>query len=220
MEIDLFLLLGIIAVIGAGIAYLYYSSKKPSTADIRGTFDNLIQFTRAPTVPTLRIISRKGQASFELGRRARIRGNSLYDRYDKKGWDITSAPTVFKIGRQMEEGYVVHPAGVTLAVNPTVKIIAVDQFGHEMKAGQPIYDQTGQLRYDNDKLLTYEKTIYAPELAYEGTVGTGAGLDDFNDSTAYERSGGWITPFIIGLFMGVMFLSPIFAWLMAMASGA
>lgn len=201
-------------------------TKKPNLNDIRGTIDSLLQFTRAPSVPTVRILTRNGQAHLELGRRARLRDNSLYDSYDKKGWDVTSIPTVIKSGRQQELGYITHPAGVTLSFESDVKIIAVDKFGHRKEKGQIMYDQDGSPVFDEDKegnktLRTYPETVYTPiTLSFEGTSGTNSGLDDMNESIGYQREGGWILPFIVGGILGVVVFAPFTAWLMSFAAHA
>lgn len=201
-------------------------SKKTNLDDIRGTVDSLLQFTRAPSVPTVRIMTRDGQAHLELGRRARLRDNSLYDSYDKKGWDITSLPTMIKSGRQEELGYITHPKGVTLSFETDVNIIAVDKFGHKKQKGEPVYDQDGNLIFDEDKdglktMRTYPATIYAPvNLSFEGTSGTNSGLDDMNESIGYQREGGWILPFIVGGIVGVVVFAPLTAWVMSFAAHA
>lgn len=224
IEIDITVLI-IIAVIALAVLWYLVQSRKFNLGDIRGSIDSLLQFTRAPTVPTIRITTRNGPAHFELGRRARMRGNSLYDSYDKKTYDVTSDPTLIRVGRSAELGYITHPAGVTLSIESDVKIIKVDKFGHEMKKGSRIYDDNNRplLKSENGEVVyqTYDQTFYAPiKASFEGTAGTLSGIDDQNESMAYQREGGWVTPFIVGLIVGVIFLSPVFAWLMSMASGA
>jgi len=58
------------------------------------------------------------------------------------------------------------------------------------------------------------------ELNFEGVIVVQSDLDDFNESTEREVSRGWVLPLIIGLIIGVLFLAPLFAWLMRVASGA
>lgn len=198
IELILWIVVAIVIIFGIRWAYLFLV-KRPKLSDIRGMLTEMLRFSRAPTVPTIRIISRYGIAALELGRRARVRENSLYDSYDKKGWDITSEPTPIKAGNSIELGYITHPTGCTVALKPDIKIIRVDE------NGLPILSESGEVRYI--------------EASFEGVIGRAAELDDFDRSINYEKEGNWALPFVVGCIVGVILLSPVFAWLMTKVSG-
>lgn len=165
----------------------------------RGALKTLFSFYSSPTVPTIRIINKQGMVAFELGKRARVRDNSLKDTIDRKGWDIQSTPVPMIHGKNMELGYITHPAGCTVNIKPEIKIIASDEFGNPVKEG------------DGFKYI---------EASFEGVIGTQSDLDDFNESTERDQSRGWAVPFVIGVFSTLLFIGPIYAWLMSFAAGA
>lgn len=160
----------------------------------RGFIKNILSFYTSKTVPTIRIITKGDMIALELGKRARLRDNSVIDGLDKKGWDITSDPIPIISGKDMELGYVTHPSGCTVKIKPDIKCQVADE------NGKPI------------------EGAYVTA-SFEGVIGTGSDLDDFNESTEREQSRGWILPLLIGIIAGVIFFAPLFAWLMSMASG-
>jgi hypothetical protein len=208
----LVLILWIVVLVVIGWV-IYSILKNKNLGDVRGSTTRLLRFVRARSVPTIRIVYIQGLAVLELGRRARLRENSLYDNYDKKGWDITSPAIPIKTGKTTELGFLTHPSGCTLSLVPDVKIIMTDEWGHAMKAGEVVYDRYNQLTSE-----VYKETKYI-QASFEGTIGQGSELDDFDRSIGYEKEGGWLLPLVVGVIIGVVFLSPIFAWLMAKAGG-
>ncbi|RPJ04314.1 MAG: hypothetical protein EHM36_10955 [Deltaproteobacteria bacterium] len=171
-------------------------------ADKRGFIKNILSFYTLKTVPTIRL-SKDGTA-LEIGKRARLRENSLVDSLDGDAWDIQSRPVLMTHRKNAELGYILHPAGVTVEIKPTIKIVRADENGNLI----------GQ--YDKDGNFVGYKYV---DVNFEGTVGKLADLDDFNESTERETSRGWILPLIIGIGLGVMVFAPMFAWLMGMAGG-
>jgi hypothetical protein len=162
----------------------------------RGMIKSFLSFYTSKTVPTIRIITKGDLVTLELGKRARLRDNSLVDSLDKKGWDIKGSPIPMISGKDLELGYILHPAGCTLDLKTDVKVLRADE------NGKPV---------DPPQYLT---------LSFEGVIGTESDLDDFNESTEREQSRGWLLPLVIGLAAGVVFLAPLFAWLMALAGSA
>ncbi|MFA4859171.1 hypothetical protein [Methanoregula sp.] len=162
--------------------------------DQRGAIKKVLSFYNSPTVPTIRLTSDHGVTCFELGKRARKRENTITDALDKNGWEISSEPVLIKSGKEVELGYVTHPSGVTLTIKPDVKIQAVDENGEKIPG----------------------KYV---EGSYCGTIGRACDIDDFNQSIEREKSGNWLLPLVIGIVVGVMFFSPLFAWLMGFAGG-
>lgn len=175
----------------------------------RGLVKQLFKFYTTPTVPTIRIVVKGDIPVLELGKRARVRENSLVDGIDRRGWDIRGSAVPMIQGNRMEMGYITHPAGCTVQVQPNIKIIAADENGNPMKAGEPVFDKDG-----NPTEKKYETTKYI-DLNFEGVIGTQSDLDDFNESTEREQSRGWIMPFVIGGVVGVFFFAPMFAWVMS-----
>jgi len=217
--LELILWIVVLVIIGY-VVWIWLKSRQKmpwapgsSLNDTRGRILQLMRFARSRSVPTVRIVTDRGLAALELGRRVRIRENSLYDSYDKKGWDITSPPTVIKSGKETELGFITHPSGCTLTLIPDVKIIRVDEFGHPHKIGEIIYD-----RFNQPTAEAYKETKYI-EASFEGTIGQGSELDDFDRSIGYEKEGNWLLPLLVGVIIGVIFISPLFAWLMAKAGG-
>jgi hypothetical protein len=162
----------------------------------RGFIQNLLGWYTSPTVPTIRFTAKAGVPCFELGKRARLRENSIVDSVSAQGWEIPEGcePVLIKSGDQAELGYLTHPAGVCLSIKPEVKLQAVDDEGNPVK----------------DKWLLG---------SYCGTIGRYADIDDYNQSIEREKSGGWILPLIIGIILGVMIFAPLFALLMSLAGG-
>jgi hypothetical protein len=167
------------------------------------------------------------QPVLELGKRARLRGNSLVDGTDRKGWDIKGSPIPMIHGNQMEMGYITHPSGCTVNIKTNVKVIAADENGNPIKAGELIYDENNRpsdfwtkagLTVTTDENtpapLKYTETKYV-DLNFEGTIGVDADLDDFNESSEREVSRGWVVPLLVGIVAGVVFFAPLFAWAMS-----
>lgn len=175
----------------------------------RGLVKQLFTFYTQPTVPTIRITMKGNQPVLELGKRARIRENSLCDGIDRKGWDIEGSPVPMIQGKQMEMGYILHPCGATVEFKPNIKVIAADTNGNPIQEGETVYDAD-----NNPTEKKYEKTKYV-DLNFEGVIGVDSDLDDFNESTEQERSRGWIVPFFVGTVAGVFFFAPMFAWFIA-----
>jgi len=167
---------------------------KSFLAEKRGTIKRIFSFYSTKTVPTIRITTNGTVTALELGKRARLRDNSLVDSLDSKGWDITSDPVPMIHGKNMELGYVTHPAGCTVSITPHIKIQMADENGIPREG-----------RYI--------------EANFEGTIGKLADLDDFNESTERETSRGWVLPLLVGIVAGVVFFAPLFAWLMGLAGG-
>lgn len=175
----------------------------------RGIIKQLFRFYTSPTVPTIRITVKGNIPVLELGKRARIRENSLYDGIDRKGWDVTSSAIPMIQGNRMEMGYITHPSGCTVEMRPNIRVIAADENGNPIQDGATIHD-----RDNNPTDKKYEATKYL-DLNFEGVIGAQSDLDDFNESTEREQSRGWITPFFIGIVAGVFFFAPMFAWFMS-----
>lgn len=166
---------------------------KSFLAEKRGTLKQVLSFYSTKTVPTIRITTTGTVTALELGKRARLRDNSLIDTLDSKGWDITSDPVPMMHGKNMELGYITHPAGCTVSLTPNIKIRMADEHGNP-----------------KDQYI---------EANFEGTIGKLADLDDFNESTEREQSRGWVLPLMVGIVAGVVFFAPLFAWLMGLAGG-
>lgn len=180
----------------------------------RGLVKQLFSFYTTQTVPTIRIVMRGDIPVLELGKRARLRENSLCESIDKKGWDITSSPIPMLHGKQMEMGYITHPAGCTVTLKPIVKVMASDDHGDPITIKIPKLGDDGKpvLKADGTpEMIAGFKYI---EANFEGVIGTDSDLDDFNESTEREQTRGWIMPFFIGGVVGVFFFSPMFAWFM------
>jgi len=187
--------------------------------DKRGVVKRLFSFYSLPTVPTIRIVYRGDLPVLELGKRARIRENSLCDDVDKKGWDIESSAIPIIHGKQMEMGYITHPAGCTVQLKPVVKVMAADENGEPIRTTVQKRDEKGELVLDpegNPVMITGYKYI---EANFEGVIGTDSDLDDFNESTERIQSRGWAVPLLVGIIAGVVFFAPLFAWLMAFVAG-
>jgi hypothetical protein len=198
---------------GADLATNYLNDK-------RGAVKRLFSFYSLPTVPTIRIVYRGNIPVLELGKRARVRDNSLCDAVDKKGWDISSSPIPIIQGKQMEMGYITHPAGCTVQLVPNVKVMAADPDGEPVKITIPKLDAEGKPVIDPEG-----KPVMVPGYKYidanfEGMIGTDSDLDDFNESTERVQSRGWVVPLLLGIIAGVVFFAPLFAYLMAFVSGA
>lgn len=163
-------------------------------AEKRSAIKTLLKFYTGKTVPTVRITTDRGFLALELGKRSRLRDNSLVDSVDQKGWEINSPAIPIISGKNMELGYLTHPSGTTLSLKPEVKVQMVDQDGNQIE----------------DKYI---------EASFEGTIGRLSDIDDFNQSIEFERSGSWVMPLIIGIVAGVFFFAPLFAWFMGFASG-
>jgi len=183
----------------------------------RGLVKQLFTFYTTRTVPTIRIAMRGNIAVLELGKRARLRENSLADGIDRKGWDITSSPIPMIHGKNMEMGYITHPAGCTVDLVPVVKVRAASENGEPVKIQIPTRNQDGTPVLNPDgSIKMQESDEYKYVVAnFEGVVGTGSDLDDFNESTEREQSRGWIMPFVLGGVVGVFFFAPMFAWFMS-----
>lgn len=160
----------------------------------RSALKTLLKFYTGQTVPTIRITTDRGIVALELGKRAFLRENSITDRVDQKGWEIQSPAIPIRSGKNMELGYICHPAGMTVGLKTDIKIIPVDENGVKIE----------------DRII---------EANFEGTVGRLSGLDDFNESIEYEKTGSWILPLLVGIVAGVFFFAPLFAWFMGFAGG-
>ena len=212
----------LLIVAGYVVLRIYRSATKGKvTDDKRGMLKQLFDFNRLPTVPTLRIVPLgNGQVGIEVGKRARLRENSLKDSLDSKGWDIQGGPIPIIEGKSMELGYITHPAGCTLDFRPEVKIIKSDDEGNPVYELVPEVDEAGNTVYVSEgQPKTTQKPVYITG-NYEGVIGTGSDLDDFNESTEREVSRNWIVPLLVGIIAGVIFFAPLFAWLMSFAAGA
>lgn len=197
-----------------------FVTRKSALQEKRGLIKELVNFSRLPTVPTIRISMRGNTPILELGKRAKLRAGSLLDKIDTKGWDILSSPVMIRQGREFEPGFIVHPAGCTLDLKTVVKAIKADDAGKPVFEMVPSVDENGVAVLDKDKNpVMVIKPVYI-EANFEGVIGVCSDLDDFNESTQREVSKSWILPFIVGCIAGVIFLAPIFAWLMSMASNA
>lgn len=183
----------------------------------RGIIKQLFTFYTSPSVPTIRIVMNGKIPVFELGKRARLRDNSLADAVDRKGWDITSSPIPMIHGKKMELGYITHPTGCTLDFIPEVKVLAADDDGNPIRLTIPKRDENGIPVTGPDGKIIMEDTGEYKYIQgnFEGTLGEGSDLDDFNESTQREQSRGWMVPFFIGIVAGVFFFAPMFAWMMS-----
>lgn len=226
--------ISIIIILGAILAFGYIGlrawakiNRVSLLTEKRGIVKQLLAFYTAETVPTIRIKMIGDQPVLELGKRAVLRGNSLADRTDRKGWGIQSKPIPMVHGSVMEMGYITHPAGCTVDVKTNVKVIASDENGNPIEAGKIIYDENNKPEiFWKDMGISGDKNEKVPEAKrytetkyidfnFEGTIGTQSDLDDFNESSEREQSRGWVVPLIIGIIAGVVFFAPLFAWLMA-----
>lgn len=216
------LIIMIVAVVVAGYVLLKLygvATRKTNLSEKRNLFKSLFDFNRLPTVPTLRVVNRGGLTCLELGKRAKLRENSLKDTMDSKGWDITSSPVPLLEGNQVEMGYITHPAGCTVEMKPVIKQIRADQEGKPVYLEVPEVDAAGKTILDesgNPKMI--KKPDYI-ELNFEGIIGLQSDLDDFNESTEREVSRQWVLPFIVGIILGVIIFSPLFAWGLSMIAG-
>ena len=196
-----------------------YLSRTTPLMEKRGIVKDIFRFNRLPTVPTIRIVSRGGLLALELGKRAKLGDNSLKDTMESKGWDIKSTPIPILDGKNMELGYVTHPSGVTLELRPIVKQIRADDDGRPVFVTVAEVDDEGKEKLDeNGKPVLIQKPDYV-EMAFEGVIGVGSDLDDFNESTEREISRGWVVPLLVGIIAGVVFFAPLFAWLMSWVAG-
>lgn len=187
--------------------------------DKRGVVKRLFSFYSLPTVPTIRIVYRGDVPVLELGKRARVRENSLCDDVDKKGWDISSSAIPIIQGKQMEMGYITHPAGCTVQIKPIVKVQAADENGEPIRTTVPKLDENGKPVMDPDGNPVMTSGYKYIEANFEGVIGTDSDLDDFNESTERIQSRGWAVPLLVGIIAGVVFFAPLFAWMMAFVSG-
>lgn len=218
--LTLLIILAVVAVVGY-VAYRAYARFTRTTPlmEKRGIMKDLFNFNRLPTVPTIRVVSKGGMIALELGKRARLRDNSLKDSMDKKGWDIQGSPIPIIDGKNIELGYITHPAGCTVEIKPNIRIIKADEEGKPITNLVPMLDETGADLLKDGKPVMIEKPEYI-EMAFEGIIGTGSDLDDFNESTEREVSRGWIVPLLVGIIAGVVFFAPLFAYLMSWVAGA
>ena len=183
----------------------------------RGLIKQLMSFYSAPTVPTVRIAMKGNLPVLELGKRARIRENSLADSIDRKGWDICSSPIPMIHGKTIEMGYITHPSGCTVDLKPVVRVRASDDQGNPIKLSVPKRndDGTTALNPDGTTVMIETAGYKYIEAAFEGVIGVQSDLDDFNESSEREQSRGWVVPFLVGSIIGIMFFAPLFAWLMS-----
>jgi hypothetical protein len=188
--------------------------------DKRGVVKRLFSFYSLPTVPTIRIVYRGDVPVLELGKRARIRENSLCDDVDRKGWDIESSAIPIIQGKQMEMGYITHPAGCTVQLKPVVKVMAADESGDPIRTTVQKLDEKGEPVLDAEGKPTMIPGYKYIEANFEGVIGTDSDLDDFNESTERIQSRGWAVPLLVGIIAGVVFFAPLFAWLMAFVAGS
>lgn len=219
--LTILIILAVVAVVGY-VAYRAYASFTRTTPlmEKRGIMKDLFNFNRLPTVPTIRVVSKGGLIALELGKRARLRENSLKDSMDKKGWDIEGSPIPIIEGKNIELGYITHPSGCTVELKPNVKIIKADDEGNAIIKMVPMVDETGaEVKDKEGKPVMVEKPEYI-EIAFEGIIGTHSDLDDFNESTEREVSRGWVVPLLVGIIAGVVFFAPLFAYLMSWVAGA
>lgn len=179
----------------------------------RGLIKRACSFYTTKTVPTVRITFTGDIPVLELGKRCRIRENSLKDSMDKKGWDITSSPVPMIHGNNLEMGYITHPAGCTVQLIPKVKVMAADDNGDPVQVMVPKMGPDGKPEMKDDKPVMIPGFKYI-EANFEGVIGTGSDTDDFNESTEREQSRGWLIPFIVGGVIGVFGFAPMFAWVM------
>jgi hypothetical protein len=218
LTVILFLI--ILVIVGyIGLRLWRIATKTNKLSEKRGFVKSFLDFNRLPTVPTIRLISRGDHVCMELGKRAKLRDNSLVDSMDKKGWDITSDPIPIMDGDRLELGYITHPAGCTLNIKPHVKQIRADEMGNPVYLTAQKVDETGALVFDKDgKPVMIQKPDYI-EANFEGVIGIQSDLDDFNESTERVISSAWVLPLIIGIIAGVVFFAPIAAWLMSYIAG-
>jgi hypothetical protein len=206
IEIDPITLLIVLVVIAVGIyAVLWIWGKlnpKSNLLEKRGLMKSMFDFNRLPTVPTIRIVSKGGLVCLELGKRARLRENSLKDNIDDKGWDIESTPIPIIEGKQIELGYLTHPAGCTLDLKPFVKIQRADDDGNPVYTLVPSVDENGkEILNAEGKPVLIKKPEYI-EASFEGVIGVHSDLDDFNESTEREISKAWMLPLLVGIIVG------------------
>lgn len=188
--------------------------------DKRGAVKRLFSFYSLLTVPTIRIVYRGNVPVLELGKRARVRENSLCDDVDKKGWDISSSAIPIIQGKQMEMGYITHPSGCTVQLKPVVKVMAADENGDPITTMIPKEDKDGKPVIDAEGKPVMVPGFKYIEASFEGVIGTDSDLDDFNESTERIQGRGWAVPLLVGIIAGVVFFAPLFAWLMAFVAGA
>lgn len=223
---DLIFTLAIFAiVIIIAWAVIRHLTKGNILSEKRGFTQTLLHFYLDKTVPTIRIINDHGITALELGKRSRIRENSLVDSPEQKGWEIRSPSIPIISGSRMELGYITHPKGMTVGLVTNVKVIKSDEQGNKVMIDVFDRDEKGEkieiTGEDGKPTGTYKmhKEYDYIEANFEGTVGRLADLDDFNQAIEYVKSGNWVIPLIIGIFAGVFGFAPLFAWLMGMLSG-
>lgn len=216
------LLLVLVVIVVAIYAALWIWGKlnpKSNLLEKRGLMKQMFDFNRLPTVPTIRIVSKGGLVCLELGKRARLRENSLKDTIDNKGWDIRSNPIPIIEGKNIELGYLTHPAGCTLDLKPVVKIQRADDDGNPVYTLLPSVDENGKELLDaNNKPILIKVPEYI-EAAFEGIIGVQSDLDDFNESTEREISKAWMLPLLVGIIAGVVFFAPLIAYVMTWIAG-
>lgn len=188
-------------------------------AEKRGIVKQLFTFYSSPTVPTIRIAMRGNFPVLELGKRARLRENSIIDGIDRKGWDILSSPVPMIQGKNIEMGYILHPSGCTVDLKPNVKVQAADEEGNPIIIQVPKTDENGKPVLKEDGTPEMVSGYRYVELNFEGVIGVHSDLDDFNESTEREQSRGWVLPLFVGIVAGVVFFAPMVAYLMSMAAG-
>jgi len=216
----LIIILVVVAVAGyLGLKAWAKMNQKGPLQDSRGLIKQLFNFNRLPTVPTIRIVTRGDLVALELGKRARLRDNSLHDSQSSKGWDIKGAPIPIIDGKNIELGYVTHPAGVTVSLKPVIKQIRADEDGKPVYTMVPKVDENGNAVLDSQNNQVMTPMPEYIEANFEGVIGIDSDLDDFNESTERETSRGWIVPLLVGILAGVLFFAPLFAWLMGFAAG-
>jgi len=219
IEIDPITLLVVLVVIAVAIyAALWIWGKlnpKSNLLEKRGLMKSIFDFNRLPTVPTIRIVSKGNLVCLELGKRARLRENSLKDNIDDKGWDIQSTPIPIIEGKNIELGYLTHPAGCTLEIKPVIKIIRADDDGNPVYTLVPSVDDNGkEILNAEGKPVLIKKPEYI-EASFEGVIGVQSDLDDFNESTEREISKAWVLPLLVGIIVGVIFFAPLIAYVMS-----
>lgn len=223
---DLIFTIGILGIIVvAAWLVVRYATKGTMLSEKRSAVQTILKFYLGKTVPTIRVINDNGNVALELGKRARLRENSLIDSPDQKGWEIRSPAIPIISGKIMELGYITHPKGMTVDLVPKVKVIKADEYGNKLMVDVFTLDEKGEKipilddkEQPTGKYQMHKEYDYI-EANFEGTVGRLGDLDDFNQAIEFIRSGSWVVPLVIGIFAGVFGFAPLFAWLMGMLGG-
>ncbi len=136
-----------------------------------------------PKVPVVRF-SHGGQSIEFLGYITN-RGNSLFDPWQEKAWEIHSPPVKIAINGKAEMGYAVDEAGTTVEIRRDIKI-------EEPPTLEEIFN--GKTKPAAEKIKVYI------DLFFEGILGRAAAADDINEAMNLNKS---IKNTVIGLIIGI-----------------